>query len=69
MAAISNQPNYIMPQRGLHQDLDLPSEIRNNIYTILLVENRNATFVGAVIAMYLDQKYTRGYRSNKTLEV
>lgn len=26
------------------------------------------TFVGAVIAMYLDHKYTRGYHSNKALE-
>lgn len=49
--------------------LDLPSEIRNHVYTTLLVEKQKRTFVGAVIVKSLDQSYGRGYRSNKALEV
>lgn len=49
--------------------LDLPSEIRNHVYTTLLVEKKKRAFVGAVIVNSLDQIYWEGYRTNKALEV
>lgn len=49
--------------------LDLPSEIRNHVYTTLLVEKKKRAFVGALIVNSLDQIYWGGYRTHKALEV
>lgn len=49
--------------------LDLPPEIRIQIYIVLLVEKRRSAFVGGVIVKSLNQNYVRGYRSNKAPEV
>lgn len=76
MAAISNQVTYTFNTSTVFASrpfrfLDLPPEIRNQIYTILLVEKHKKTFVGAVVVKSLGQDYraSRGYRSVKALEI
>lgn len=49
--------------------LDLPPEIRDHTYTILLVEKGKMTSVDVVTVKLLGQNYGRGYCSNKALEL